>query len=212
MKYLCSIPFELHVTGIDAHDFYKCAKKVEENSTIKFFFLSTDDYKRSLSLLLEAYNGIESEDSSMKLHAAFPSTSNKLWVRNTSCFCQNCFGTIFKPETVCDGWIMVDLQQKRNPSILSNTENAAEITENEAAIVLDINGHVAAVYDRKVYICKMLEMDDSNAKISFYEQSTTLSVGSIFRNPKTRDEIWVDLVNILCVGPVPAETTRKKEI
>ena len=67
----------------------------------------------------------------MKLHAAFPSTPNKLWVRNTSCFYQNCF----KPETVCDGWRMVDLQRKRNSSILSSSERAVEIPENEAAIV-----------------------------------------------------------------------------
>ena len=118
---------------------------MEENSTIKFFFLSTGDYERSLSLLLEAYNGIKSEDSSMKLHAAFPSTSNKLWVRNTSWFCQNCFGKSFKPETACDGWRMVDLQRKGNPSILSSTERAVEIPENDATIVPDINGHVAAV-------------------------------------------------------------------
>ena len=65
---------------------------------------------KSLSFLSEACNEIKSVDGSMELHAAFPSTSNKLWVRNTSCFCQNCFGTSFKPETACDGWRMVDLQ------------------------------------------------------------------------------------------------------
>ena len=104
---------------------------------------------------------------------------------------------------------MVDLQRKGNPSILSSTERAVEIPENDATIVPDINGHVAAVYDRKVYIGKVLEMDDSDAKISFYEHSATLSVGSIFREPKKRDEIWVDLVNILCVVPVPAEKNLK---
>ena len=82
----------------------------------------------------------------MKLHVAFPSTPNKLWVRNTLCFCQKCFGTSFKPETACDGWRMVDLQRKRNPSILSSSEKAVEISENEAAIVPDINSHVAAGY------------------------------------------------------------------
>ena len=103
----------------------------------------------------------------MKLHAAFPSTSNKLWVRNTSCFCQNCFGTSFKPETACDGWRMIDLQWKRNPSILSSNEKADEIPENEAAVVPDINDHVAAGCDRKVYVGKLLEIDDFDAKISF---------------------------------------------
>ena len=147
----------------------------------------------------------------MKLHAAFLSTPNNLWVKNTSCFCQNCFRTSFKPETVCDRWRMVDLQRKRNPSILSSSEKAVEIPENEAAIVPNINEHVAAGYDRKVYIDKVLEIDDSDAKISFYEHAGTLSIGSIFREPKKRDEIWVDFVNILYVLPVLAETKRGKK-
>ena len=88
----------------------------------------------------------------MKLHAAFLSTPDKLWVRNTSCFCHNCFGTYFKPETAYNGWRMVDLQQKRNPTIPSSSEKAVEIPKNEAAIVPDINDHVAVGYDRKVYI------------------------------------------------------------
>ena len=114
----CSISFELHDVEIDPHDFYKWAEKEEENSIIKFLFLSVDYYERSLSFLSEACNGIKYADGSMKLHATFPSTPNKLWVRKTFCFCQNCFGTSFKLETACDGWRMVDLQEKKNPLIL----------------------------------------------------------------------------------------------
>ena len=146
----------------------------------------------------------------MKLHVAFLSTPNNLWVKNT-CFCQNCFGTSFKPETVCDRWRMVDLQRKRNPSVLSSSKKAVEIPENETAIVPDINGHVAAGYDRKVYIGKVLEIDDFDDKFSFYEHAGTLSIGSVFRKPKKRDEIWFDFVNILYVLPVPAETKRRKK-
>ena len=40
MKYFSSISFGLHDIDIDAHDFHKWAKKEEENSTIKFYFLS----------------------------------------------------------------------------------------------------------------------------------------------------------------------------
>ena len=115
---MCSISFGLHDIDIDSYDFNKWAKKEEENSTIQFLFLSIADYERLFSFLSEAYNEIKSVDDSMKLYTAFRSTPNKLWVRNTSCFCQNCFGTSFKPETACDGWRMVDLQQRRNPSIL----------------------------------------------------------------------------------------------
>ena len=109
--------------------------------------------------------------------------------RNTSCFCQNCFETTFKPETTRDSWRMVDLQRKRNPSILSSSEKAVEIPENEAAIVPDINDHLAAGYFSKAHIGKVLEIDDSHAKISFYEHAGNLSIGSIFHEPKKRDDI-----------------------
>ena len=46
MKYLCSISFGLHGIDTDAHDFYKWAKKEEENSTIKFLLLSIDDCQK----------------------------------------------------------------------------------------------------------------------------------------------------------------------
>ena len=110
----------------------------------------------------------------MKLHVAFPSTPNKLCVRNTSCFCQNCF----------------------------------RIRVNEANIVPNINDHVEALYDRKVYIGMA---PDSNAKIPFYEHAGTQSIGSSFFEPKKMDKIWVDLVNILCVVTVPTETKRGKK-
>ena len=57
----------------------------------------------------------------------------------------------------------------------------------------------------------MFEIDDSDAKISFYEYTGTLSIGSTFCEPKKRDEIWVDFVNILYVVSVPAETRRGKK-
>ena len=70
---------------------------------------------------------------------------------------------------------------------------------------------MAAGYDGKVYIDKMFKIDDADAKISFYEYTATLSIGSTFCKPKKRDEIWVDFVNILHVVPVPAETKQGKK-
>ena len=98
------------------------------------------------------------------------------------------------------------MQRKRNPSILSSSEKAVKIPENEAAIVPDINDHLAAEYDRKVYVDKVLEIDDSDAKISFYEYAGSLSIGSIFHEPKKSGEIWFDFINILYVVLVPTET------
>ena len=102
----CSISFGLHDINTDAHDFYNWAQKEEENSTIKFLFLSVDDYERLLSFLSETCNGNEHADASMKRHAAFPSTPNKSWVRNTW-FCQNCFGHLssLKQHAMVGEWL-----------------------------------------------------------------------------------------------------------
>ena len=70
---------------------------------------------------------------------------------------------------------------------------------------------MAAEYDKKVYIGKVFEIDDSDAKISFYEYTGTLSIVSIFCEPRKRDEIRVNFVNILYVVLVPAETKRGKK-
>ena len=45
---------------------------------------------------------------------------------------------------------MVDLQRKRNPWILSSSEKAVGIPENDSDFASDINNYVAAVSDRKV--------------------------------------------------------------
>ena len=87
----------------DAFDFYKWEKNSEERSVIKFLFLSTADYERSSSFLTKVCTNICRIDGTAKLHVVFPSAPNKIWVRDMSCFCQNCFDTFFKPETTCIG-------------------------------------------------------------------------------------------------------------
>ena len=58
----------------------------------------------------------------------------------------------------------------------------------------------------------MLEIYDFEAKLSFCQDAVILSISSIFREPKKRDEIWVDFVNILCVVAAPAETELGKKM
>ena len=80
---------------------------------------------------------------------------------------------------------MVDLQRKRNLSILSS-EKAVEIPENQAAVVPHINDHVTARYDRKFYVSKALEIDDSDANISFYEYYNSINKFNFLRAQKER--------------------------
>ena len=57
----------------------------------------------------------------------------------------------------------------------------------------------------------MFGIDDSDPKISFYEYTGTLSIDPTFCEPKKRDEIWVEFINILYVVSVPAEARRGKK-
>ena len=65
-------------------------QKEEGNSAIKFLILSIAEHERLFSFLSEPCKSV---DISMKLHAPFPSTLNKLWVGNNSCFRQKNIGT-----------------------------------------------------------------------------------------------------------------------
>ena len=46
-----------------------------------------------------------------------------------------------------------------------------DIPESGSDIVSDINDHVAAMYDRKTYVRNVVDIDDSDAIISFYMDS-----------------------------------------
>ena len=70
---------------------------------------------------------------------------------------------------------------------------------------------MAVVHDMKAYIGKVVEIDISDAKFSFHEHAGTLSIGSSFHEPKKRNEIWVDFLNILYVVTVPAKTKWEKK-
>ena len=65
-------------------------------------------YFCQLMIMKEVCSGIKYVDPSMKLHAAFPSTPNKLWMRNTSCFCQNCFKRLssLKQLAIVEKWLI----------------------------------------------------------------------------------------------------------
>ena len=61
-----------------------------------------DRIYKKIAKLIEGINDLKTRND--EATCSFSLYSNKLWVRNTSCLCQNCFGTSFKPETACDGW------------------------------------------------------------------------------------------------------------
>ena len=96
-------------------------------------------------------------------------------------FLSKLFWTSFKPETACDEWRMVDLQQNRNSLILWSS--------------LDTRKQDCYC----PYIGKDFEINDCDAKISFYEYTGILWIVSTLCEPKKRGETWVDFVSILYI-------------
>ena len=165
----------------DAQDFYHWAKTTKDASSIKFTFLPSEEYKNVALILSQDCNDIETVVGTMKLHAAFPHEINSIWVREMSCFCNGCFTTSFHPNTASKGWRIANLKRISNVPVSSQ------------AISREIKDHVAAVYDRTVYAWKVLEVDDSDAYITFYQHSGNITGLTVFLMPKRNDELWIPL-------------------
>ena len=68
------------------------------------------------------------------------------------------------------------------------------------------------MYDRTVYVGKVLEVNDSDAHITFYQHSRNITGLIVFRMPKCNDEVWITINDILCVLPQPNDTKRGKRL
>ena len=86
----------------DAVDFYEWSK--QETSSIKFIYLSTEEYQNSQSFLKAVCKNLDAVKGTFLLHAVFSLKPNWIWVRDTSCFCRNCFDQNFRKDSCCKGW------------------------------------------------------------------------------------------------------------
>ena len=167
---------------------------------IKFTFLSRKEYEDAKSFLNHVCNDITRVEGTLKLHPVFPDGANRIWVRDLSGFCKNCFTTSFQCDTVCKGGRLGNLKLSNAPAPGQNVSP-------------DIGDHVAAVYkhDQKVYVGKVIEFDESEVHISFYKHNGSITNNTIFNKPKRKDEVWTPNDHILCVLPELKETKRGKK-
>ena len=62
----------------DANDFYNWAK--DDESAIKFYFITSTDYKNAANFLTNAFENIKFAAGTMKLYPVLPHGPNKIWV------------------------------------------------------------------------------------------------------------------------------------
>ena len=130
----------------------------------------------------------------MTVHAVAAISPGKIIARETSCHCKECFRNgIYNPESPC-GWKVHLLKECSNTVVKPVAED-----------------WVAAVYDRKWYVGKVLEADpiDNDAFITM--QSTTKQVGFL-KWPVPADQVWVDFGSILAIiePPFPSGKTQRQ--
>ena len=111
----------------DAHDFY-CWATMSKSPSIEYIFISKEECMISSNYLNDMKSKILPVRGTMKLHAAVGLPGNQLFTRNTSCYCEDCFGMQgFNMETKCI-WqkhqILNDLIPQDDPgySMLSYSE------------------------------------------------------------------------------------------
>ena len=101
----------------------------------------------------------------MRLHVVISLEPNKIWVRNTSCFCNGCFNITFLPVSACSGWREVNLTE-------GIAAEKTKTSNGEETIIPDTGDYVAAVYDGNVYMGMVLETgSDDTVFISFLEHT-----------------------------------------
>ena len=200
----------------DALDFYDWAKS--DSTAITYTYISIEDYENSEKFLQAVCHNIRRVPGTMKLHALHSIKPNTVWIRNTACFCKKCFSISFQSATCCNGWKEVSVI-KSNKTTKTKQDNKEEKKCNEEkaleeCVEPNVNDFVAAVYERKVYVGKVhdVDVDDSEAYIHFLTHTGTLNRNSKFREPKVIDDVWLSFDDILCITPEPVATKRALEI
>ena len=95
----------------------------------------------------------------MKVHAVFSLKANSIWVRDTSCFCKNCFSLKFQKGSCCKGWrecllTTSTVNQRKDASEKNSDQNKEPsriVTEDLQlrSIVPEPSDYVVAIYSGK---------------------------------------------------------------
>ena len=161
----------------DYVDFYEQSK--QESSAIKYVYQSTEEYEISATFLKALCKNLDSVNCTMKLHAVFSLKPNRMRIRDTSCFCSNCFDHNFRKDSYCKGWRERELKaivprktkNIKNVSSVSNaasTKSVVEEGQSSSNATCSMGDYVGAVYDRKVYIGMANDMHEDEAEIYFF--------------------------------------------
>ncbi|KAK3107744.1 hypothetical protein FSP39_021287 [Pinctada imbricata] len=198
----------------DANDFLSWARHSEATgSKVTYLSYSQDDYDNTMEMLTKKQQP-QPISGTFKLHAVVPYGNGKIATRNTSCYCEKC---ITHAYTDC-GWEIKEIY-KSKPSTSTCSTSISSIDDEIQSENLEtdeknpeIGDFVAACYESKWYIGKVLEYDsrEKETKINFMEKSGKLL--NTFRWPSLKDELWIPTTDILIIIPPPTATGKSSRL
>ena len=121
------------------------------------------------------------------------------------CYCVKCWAERAgenNTETMCKGWQAFPLSsgpaavQAKRASEDFTTQEPETASSSVPAYVTD--DWVAAVYDGRWYIGKVIESDEDDVHINFMTQSSGSHLEDMFKWPQRKDDIWVSKKEVLC--------------
>jgi len=178
----------------DAEDFYKWTQSQHcSMSKVLFKYVSSVDCQANATELNN--QEVKSVKGTMKFHAVVGLGQNSIMTSNVSCYCQSCVNG----QSGCTStqWIELALEvhdKKKNiddvkenspaedpeinekTSITQKPELENNITTESETFDVAVGSFVAATYDKKVYIGKVLQVDedDNEVEITFMEYVRSL--------------------------------------
>lgn len=201
-----------------AENYFNWGKSLT-NSLTKYVFVPIEECDKAYNELL-AIN-VKPIKGTLEVHSVFPAGNNEVFVKQTSCFCKECFSN-GEFMAKCEGWIKHKIVSQ---SDLSN-ENEIQIEiQDEMEIIDELpecvepmasfaeNDFVAAVYNNYWYIGKIVKYDPSDDELPFNVSFMEHGKGKIcptFKWPNKDDSIWISAKDILCSVDTPTPFGSRK--
>ena len=114
----------------DPLDIFSWSQETQNESKIKYLFVSSEETKVFKELLQERAETLKTVAGTMKIHAVNGLEENKVAVRNISCFCYSCFPAMqFEEKSCCDGWSTHNLQKRKGNKITSTNHDVVQPKE-----------------------------------------------------------------------------------
>ncbi|MES9879799.1 MAG: hypothetical protein ABW185_02860 [Sedimenticola sp.] len=194
-----------------AEDFYAWAVS-ETESSVSYYYVSQNEYDEAYQHIQHKNIGIKPVPKTMTIHAAVPLSTTRIAVRKTSCNCDVC---IINIQGGCPGWEIYDMRKQISENECESNEAITDPINqpgNETGTYTFMEGEfVAAEYEGQWFVGRITDIDDSELQINFMT-SHSGKIGSSFKWPNARDEIWIHTRDVIMRLPEPQPSGKSRRL